>query len=232
MSKNNVRILSRNNAQALIQFWESLARRYQEAFLLQSFDAKALGDQLTREIHDDRNNEESLTPAASLAWHLLKDAGNWPDTTTMARDAANRAISEFVRNPMQWKTHEKFGSYMRRALDWRAKDCLREEYPHLELRVENEGRTDDEGFSSSFTASQPDTRHGCEQDADDVLARVQKIIGAMPARRRIIATERLLKSDGQSGKELARRFEMCEGWVAGELEKARETIRQQYEMCA
>jgi len=65
-----------------------------------------------------------------------------------------------------------------------------------------------------------------------VLARVQKIIGAMPARRRIIATERLLKSDGQSGKELARRFEMCEGWVAGELEKARETIRQQYEMCA
>jgi len=67
MRKNHVRIMSRQTAQDLIQVWESFARRYQKAFLLQSFDAKALGDQLSREIHDDRNSEESLTPAASLA---------------------------------------------------------------------------------------------------------------------------------------------------------------------
>lgn len=226
------KIMSVDAAKETINYHQSIARRYQSAFSAPHAELEALKEQLVLALHDDRDNGRQLSPAASLAYDSLKSAGKWPNMELMARDAANRAVSEFLRNPLNWQAYEPLGSYMRRATDYRAKDCLREEYPHLNGRVENEQGVDADGAAWSILASQADTRHGTEQDADNLKMRVLGIIKNMPDRRKIIATERLLKPDGMTGKALAERFEMSEGWVAGELSKAEEMIRQELSLGA
>ena len=226
------KIMSVDAAKDSINSYQSIARRYQAAFITPHAELEALKNQLALALHDDRHSERQLSPLASLAHDALKSAGKWPNMEGMARDAANRAVSEFLRNPLNWKAYEPLGSYMRRATDFRGKDCLREEYPHLNGRVENEQGVDAEGAAWSILASQADTRNGNEQDADDLKLRVLGIIKTMPDRRKIIATERLLKPDGLTGKALAERFEMSEGWVAGELRMAEEMIRQELSMGA
>ena len=228
----NPKIMSVDTAKETINSYQSIARRYQAAFAAPHANLDALKEQLVFALHDDRDNGRQLSPAASLAYDSLKSAGKWPNMEMMARDAANRAVSEFLRNPLKWQEYETLGSYMRRATDFRAKDCLREEYPHLDGRVENEQGVDAEGTAWSILGSKADTRQGSEQDAEALKTRVLGIIKTMPDRRKIIATERLLKPDGMTGKALAERFEMSEGWVAGELSKAEAMIRQELSMGA
>lgn len=226
------KIMSVDAAREFINCQQSIARRYQAAFITPHAELEALKNQLALALHDDRHCESQLSAAASLAYDALKSAGKWPDMEGMARDAANRAVSEFLRNPLNWQAYESLGSYLRRATDYRAKDCIREVYPSLDGRVENDQGVDAEGAAWSILGSKADTRNGTEQDADDLKLRVLGIIKTMPDRRKIIATERLLKPDGLTGKALAKRFEMSEGWVAGELRMAEEMIRQELSMGA
>lgn len=226
------RIMSVDAAKEAINSHQALARRYQAAFLTPHVELGPLVEHLILALHDDRDNGRQLSPAASLAHDSLKSAGKWPNMDIMARDAANRAVSEFLRNPLRWGAHEALGSYMRRALDFRAKDCIREEYPFLKGRVENESGVDADGAAWSIIGSQVDTRHGHESDADAVLERVEGIINRMPHPQKVIATESLLKADGMSGKDLALHFEKSEGWVSGQLKVAKELILQELSMGA
>lgn len=226
------RIMSVDAAKELINSHQALARRYQAAFHASHAETRSLAEELGRILHDDFGGDRFLSPAASLAFASLKAKGKWPGVDLMARDAANRAISEFLRNPLNWGFHEALGSYLRRALDFRALDCLREEYPHLNGRARNEYGIDPEGDATGIIDSHADTRHGHESDADAVLERVEGIINRMPYPQKVIATENLLKADGLSGKDLAALFRKSEGWVSGLLTNAKETIRQELSMGA